>query len=101
MATNLLQIEDNMIRGMMADQRFLTLIPCLADTARTLQTRLAECTTCARKKNTANVDAIKAAKGCLTRLPAETRKKLKAMLDTRQIRIYKIGGQGQTIKVTY
>ena len=96
----MLTIQDNTIKAMMSDQRFLDLLPCLRSSKTGLQAAYRGCGSCQRKKQAARRRAYAEARNCISRLPADKRNSLKKLLGADKVRVVRRGSTG-AVKVTF
>jgi hypothetical protein len=99
----LLVLDDNMLRGMLQDQRFTAAIPCLASAKAGLsQLPRGGCARC--KKRDAQRKAagiIVQVRNCIATLPVSQRNALKQLTNARQIRVLRQNAQGAQVRVTF
>jgi len=99
---NLVTIDNGLIMTMLADARFLTAFPCLQAIAkkRKTATRAKGCARCGRSMRNKTDDFDKA-RACLGGQGGTGRNKLKALLNTKKIRIRFKKGNGTVTEFTY
>lgn len=101
--TNLLTIEDNTVKAMLADPRVVSLLPCLSGAKSKLES-LAKggrnCNRCNTKKRAINNDAMSAARSCLRGVRGAALTQLKALLGTKQIRFISKNSAGKKVQFT-
>ena len=101
---NLFTIDEAVVSTMVADNRFKTAFPCVGQAARKLSGIDAECSTCAKKqaaKPELQQAVFRQVLQCLGNMPTGEKKKLAAMLDTRQFRLVKKNAKGEPMVYTF
>jgi hypothetical protein len=94
-------IEDSTIAAMVNDSRFSAAIPCLFNQKAAIAPATSGCGSCARRRAEAQRAALKNIKECLTGLSEEKKAELKALLDTKQVKITLTSTTGQIRQVTF
>ena len=98
---DLVVIDDNILRSMINDQRYLASFPCLQGGKKAFTTLPQRCNRCAKKQRKARNEALEQLRGCIANLDGVSRTTLKKMLKTKKVRIvYKRGG-GKRIQLTF
>jgi len=100
---NLLVIEDSTIRAMMADPRYLELLPCLGTAKNQLESvnrGKRNCQRCTAEKTQIVSDAVNQAKVCIHSTRGAKLTQLKKLLNARQLRLITTNGRGRRVKYT-
>jgi len=98
---NLVTINDSMLRSLTCDQRFLAAFPCLQQGKKGLQAAPSQCGRCRNKRKAAQAAALQGLRQCLAGLDAASKRELKRLLNTKQVRIVYRNGAGKTIQLTF
>lgn len=96
---NLLEIKESTITAMMADPRIQEILPCLAGPKKQLESIQPggkDCQICMRRKKAKRDSAIGAALDCIRGTSGEKLKRLKQILNARQLRFVRVVGTKQT-----
>lgn len=99
----LITIEDQTIKTMLADPRITSLIPCLNKAKKDLASIAPggeNCTRCSFQKKNIAKNAYRAAKICIRNLRGSQLNQLKQLLNTKSIRIYLTNKSGASVKYT-
>lgn len=83
----LVVVEDNMVRMMLADPRFLKAVPCLREGKKKLVNVVRTCGHCSSRQTVMRKRAMNSIRGCLTGLTGAQRTQIKKLLGAKQIRI--------------
>jgi len=95
---NLVTIEDQVLRSMTQDPRFIALLPCLQSFKQKLastQKGGRNCLKCTRKKNAIKTAAFAQAKQCIKNTKGAKLSQLKALLNAKQLRVITRNGAGK------
>ncbi len=83
----LVVIEDNTVRMMLADPRFLKAIPCLREGKKRLANVVKTCGHCSSRRTVMRKRAMNGIRACMTGLTGGQRTQVKKLLGAKQIRI--------------
>jgi hypothetical protein len=100
MTTNLLVIEDKVIREMVRDPRFSHL-SCVQSYNSRIASEKQKCGRCKRKLKNAQGAAYQELANCLSRLPPQSRNEVKQLLGARQLRTIRTNSKGQRVQITF
>lgn len=90
---SLVTIEDSTIRMIMADPRYLSVIPCLQSGKRALGSIGKKCGRCDRRRKQLRVDAMNQIKGCIAGLRGTYATQFKKLLGAKKVRVYQGGSR--------
>lgn len=85
--SNLLVIEDNTIRTLLADPRYLEAIPCLKSGKRELASIGRRCARCSRKRLRMRKQAFQHIRQCIAGLSPPQKVMFKKLLGAKQVRV--------------
>jgi hypothetical protein len=97
----LVVIEDSTIASMARDSTFTSAIPCLFNQLAAIQPPATSCGSCARRKAEGQRAALANIKTCLAGMSQEKKNELKALLDTKQVKIVFATATGQISYTTF
>jgi hypothetical protein len=84
---SLVVIEDNTIRMMLSDPRYLETIPCLRSGKQRLKNVAKKCGHCSRARATERKKAMNGIRACMAGLTGGQRQQLKRLLGAKQVRV--------------
>lgn len=99
----LITLEDQTIRTLLADPRVIALVPCLKRSKKELASidpGGVNCQRCSFQKKKIASNALRNAKACIRGLKGTQLNQLKQLLNTKSIRFYLTNKAGASVKYT-